>query len=1183
MTSVAGNFVAASVGSLSILDEAAGLSLLEKMLLKEKALGVIVRVTFVSLGEGFLEGTSTSEKTAITSILVARGVKNFTKGNIVGDSVPKSVEVSAGSAVSNLTKMGIPRDEVGDGLEAVADGVVENTGSLKIEKKVYADVISGMSKGAVSSLGSLSVDSSVAASISVAFAGKVLRKVEKDPLSQGTLARVSARMTKAVLGSMDEAGVKQEEILSASSELVETVSSVVATFKSLTQYIADAMALIAEGAVDGLSQSGLTESQIISASVEVSASINRGVTKSVTELDRLAAIQDRVKQSTVGALREVAPSADLTATSEALDKNSEKFLDDLEAKQSGEDDPQETDPNPDTSTGGSSDQNNGSNPDSQAPDSGDDSQKPVTLPTLSVQDVRVSESEKEVLVTLSLDSPTAEALSISYKTVDGTAKAALDYEAQEQSTSFPAGQTSIQIALGLIQDDIKEEDETFTLELQADQSLMKLAKSFVTVTIADAGIDVLPSLTMSNLSVQEGTQAKLVASLSSQATKEVSFKLGLSGGTAKVDEDFVHLPDQLWKIPVGESSVEINLEIKADEILEVSEEIKFTLSEPSNVTLGTTEVTVTIAADYVLNVADIRVGENVGKAVLTALIRDKNGSPATLTQAATLRYRTLAGSGAGTTGATNLVDATPEVDYVALSEQSLVIPAGESSKQFTVDIRYFTYEPYSATSEAGTALDGYPTYLNIARQQGSYQEGGAEATGEVVTLELSADGVGLQRKEVRITINKNFRPSDYLGFYRVLLHPDFMGCDLDRACLDKPFAVKNLDILGTTNFVPKNQSVYDLAGGQWWTRKNAVWNPGQATDSPAQVVRLNYEAQMADGATGTSSSYDKRPILLENHRVIPYSTRVLRIFLEGGQYQLMMFSNFSPVRNYIWDSDKLEFVRRISETKTHHISLEPNGKLAGGTYQLEGREWECSENCGSSDKAQQTFSPQFPSMGHLKLERIKQQPTATGLPVDAGGAFISGSSFVNTEINRIQIFYGSEWFNLGGYSDGIIRASYSGEAYSSAVDGVQIEVTPNTDTTIDPRIQFSCDYDEPDRNTLMVRHSAAETYPTGYGWTGAYAKTNYFLTIRAENFNLIDELTTTDGYLAHAYLTAEGKLVREGDFCWFGTKDQAYRGVDLRQLLKKGRNYYIYYQNSGSYPSGGDGNSRVLGKIKISF
>ena len=90
-----------------------------------------------------------------------------------------------------------------------------------------------------------------------------------------------------------------------------------------------------------------------------------------------------------------------------------------------------------------------------------------TVPTLQVEDVSASEGEGALEFTVSLaDGATAtEAVTVDYATSDGDALAGNDYTGTSGTLTIPPGTSSGVISVPIIDDDVAEDDETFTLTL----------------------------------------------------------------------------------------------------------------------------------------------------------------------------------------------------------------------------------------------------------------------------------------------------------------------------------------------------------------------------------------------------------------------------------------------------------------------------------------------------------------------------------------------------------------------------------------------------------------------------------------------------------------------------------------------------------------------------------------------
>ena len=96
-------------------------------------------------------------------------------------------------------------------------------------------------------------------------------------------------------------------------------------------------------------------------------------------------------------------------------------------------------------------------------DPGDDDDP---APAVTMLDQRASESAETMSFTFGIDRPVCEgaSLTVSYRTVDGTAESGSDYRAASTTATLAAGDRSVTLAVGIIDDDLYESDETFTLE-----------------------------------------------------------------------------------------------------------------------------------------------------------------------------------------------------------------------------------------------------------------------------------------------------------------------------------------------------------------------------------------------------------------------------------------------------------------------------------------------------------------------------------------------------------------------------------------------------------------------------------------------------------------------------------------------------------------------------------------------
>ncbi len=92
------------------------------------------------------------------------------------------------------------------------------------------------------------------------------------------------------------------------------------------------------------------------------------------------------------------------------------------------------------------------------------------LPTLAISDVSVTEGTggtKTVAFVVTLSAASGQAVSVTYQTVDGTAKAPSDYLAASGVIGFAPGETSTVVSVVVVGDGVSERTETFTVTLSS--------------------------------------------------------------------------------------------------------------------------------------------------------------------------------------------------------------------------------------------------------------------------------------------------------------------------------------------------------------------------------------------------------------------------------------------------------------------------------------------------------------------------------------------------------------------------------------------------------------------------------------------------------------------------------------------------------------------------------------------
>ena len=161
-------------------------------------------------------------------------------------------------------------------------------------------------------------------------------------------------------------------------------------------------------------------------------------------------------------------------------------------------------------------------------------------PTMSIGDVSVTEptsgsSSMNFPVTLSARS--GRTVSVSYVVTAGTATSGSDYVASPSTGQLvlPAGATSGIISVSVLSDNALESSETLQVTLVVRRSTRRSCDGSAVGTIVD---NTTPRLSVADVTVTEGDQARFVVSLNKPAPQTVTFRYSTSNGTARSSSDY---------------------------------------------------------------------------------------------------------------------------------------------------------------------------------------------------------------------------------------------------------------------------------------------------------------------------------------------------------------------------------------------------------------------------------------------------------------------------------------------------------------------------------------------------------------------------------------------------------------------------------------------------------------------
>lgn len=301
----------------------------------------------------------------------------------------------------------------------------------------------------------------------------------------------------------------------------------------------------------------------------------------------------------------------------------------------------------------------------------------VPLVTFHVASQSVNENVGSVQVQLDLDSVSSQTVSVPF-TLSGTASGS-DYSLTTSSpVTIPAGQTSVNVSLSIVNDALNESNETIILSMGAPTNAALGAVTSHTITVLDNDSQPSVSLSSTSQSVNENAgSASVNLVLSAVSGQDVIVPITLSGTATGGSDDYLLTSSTTMTIPAGQTTVAIDFNIINDSAVESNETIIVTLGAPTNATLGaTTSHTITIVDDDVyISISDVTVLENAGTAVLTISINKTtinnvsvNYATSNGTAIAGTNYTTTSGTATINAGSTSTTISVPILDTAGVCE-----------------------------------------------------------------------------------------------------------------------------------------------------------------------------------------------------------------------------------------------------------------------------------------------------------------------------------------------------------------------------------------------------------------------------------------------------------------------------------------------------------------------------------
>ena len=304
-------------------------------------------------------------------------------------------------------------------------------------------------------------------------------------------------------------------------------------------------------------------------------------------------------------------------------------------------------------------------------------------PELSIDDAPAVSEGETAEFTVRLSATSGRAVTVSYRTVDGTAVAGSDYKSASGELRFEPGETTQTVTVETLADELAEDTEQFTVELSAPLGAT-VADGVGEGTISDD--DDAPELSIDDApAVSEGETAEFTVRLSATSGRAVTVSYRTVDGTAVAGSDYKSASGELRFEP-GETTQTVTVETLADELAEDTEQFTVELSAPLGATVadGVGEGTISDDDDAPeLSIDDAPAVSEGETAEFTVRLSATSG------RAVTVSYRTVDGTAvAGSDYKSALGELRFEPGEAArtVTVETLADELAEDTEQFTVEL-----------------------------------------------------------------------------------------------------------------------------------------------------------------------------------------------------------------------------------------------------------------------------------------------------------------------------------------------------------------------------------------------------------------------------------------------------------------------------------------------------------------
>jgi large repetitive protein len=320
---------------------------------------------------------------------------------------------------------------------------------------------------------------------------------------------------------------------------------------------------------------------------------------------------------------------------------------------------------------------------------------------LTIGDMAVAEGNAgthNVAVTVNLTEPHGNSVTVNYKTVDGSAKAASDYKAASGTLTFPRGVNSKTVLVPVIGDRVPDADKAFFVDLFNGKGA-KILDGEAVVSVSDDE----PRVMINDAWADEGNDGtspmRFTVNLSQPYDWPVSVDWSTADGSASAGSDYVAASGTVTFAP-GDTSEPIDITMNGNRVPDANRTLMVNLSNPSSyaeISRGSAVGTI-VDDEPRIYISD---SYNYGEGWMTFTV--------TLSRAYGQQVTVNWSTGDGT--------ATPGVDYEVSSGQVIFDP-GVTSMTFMVQVldatsapdKWFTVHLSGATPNAEIATESATGY-----------------------------------------------------------------------------------------------------------------------------------------------------------------------------------------------------------------------------------------------------------------------------------------------------------------------------------------------------------------------------------------------------------------------------------------------------------------------------------------